>query len=83
MNESMKDWPESLKISFESDRLASMIYYCKNQVWPVDGKLWIGLSPASKNLYRAIAGQVLMACKPESPKPNPGKPSTLHLVTKA
>lgn len=84
MNEdSMRDWPESLKISFESDRLAQMIYYCKNQIWPTDRKLWesLELSQATKNLYRAIAAQALMTCKPEPPKPNPGKPSTLHLVT--
>lgn len=80
----MRLWPESLRVSFEADRLASMIYYCKNQVWPTDRQLWESdqLSSATKNLYRAIAAQVLMTCKPEQPTPNPGRPSALRLVTK-
>lgn len=76
----MRDWPIALKLNHEATRLAPMIYYCKTQVYGGSMLLWDGLSPASQQMYVAIAGQLLQTFKPEAAPANPGKPATLHLV---
>lgn len=78
----MRDWPEPLRVNFESTRLAPMIYYCQHQIYGGSGMLWDALSPASRQMYIAIAGQLLQTFKPEPATPNPGRPSALRLVTK-
>lgn len=81
-HDDMRLWPEALRVNFEATRLAPMIYYCQHQVYGGSGMLWDALSPASKNLYIAVAGNLLQTFKPEAPKPNPGTLSALRLVRK-
>lgn len=78
----MRGWPEALRVNFEASRLAPMIYYCQHQIYGGSGMLYDALSPASKQMYIAIAGQLLQTFKPEAAPANPGKHSTLHLVMK-
>ncbi len=65
MNDSTRDWPETLKLNFEASRLAPMIYYCQHQVYGGSGLLWDGLSPASKHLYIMVAADLIKTFKPE------------------
>lgn len=82
MNDSMKDFPEALKVNFEATRLAPMIYYCKTQCYAGSGLLWDALSPASKHLFIEVAADLIRSFKPEAAIANPGKSSALRLVTK-
>jgi hypothetical protein len=75
MNESMKDFPTSLRLSVQASHLAPAIYYCKCAVYGGHTH-WDGLTPEARRIYLKLAETLLESLTPsvEGSKP------TLHLV---
>lgn len=76
----MKDWPTPLRLNVAALELAPYLYYKTCEVYG-GGLLWDSLSFETQHAYVEAANAAIRVFQPER-KPNHGKPSTLHLVTK-
>lgn len=63
--ESMRDWPQTLKLNAASCRLALALYYAKAEVYGCDGRHFEALRPDEKAVWVSRAAVVLKGMQPE------------------